>query len=180
MVSALGRMFVILWIAVCGVAQNPCECEVTNRYDVVTASGTCFIQGQGQVSCVTAVLGSIPGGRLAAPGICLRQAGEATICPGPGQCTYAPIRVVVTAVSCASSCLGGACMEAKLDGVSYTPAVFVCAGAPGVNVDCTPGAAGNSCGAGDFDRFATLKDSKNRTVFEIRFRFGCYDCSTPP
>jgi len=166
------------WVVSIGMlcAQDTCRCEVVNAFDVTTKGGTCFIPGMGNVPCVTAVLGPPPSGAAPDHGTCKVKVGEVWVCNGAGVCAYQDVQVMVTPVACASSCLGGTCSEAKLDGSSFNPQKFICAGGLSVSIQVGPGATSNVCGTPDRDQYVKFFEPSGAVVFEIRFRFGCHAC----
>lgn len=169
----------ILALTSAASGQNQCTCEVVNQAVVTQESGQCTIPGQGAVACVSAVLGTIPGSVNPSHGSCEKQVGETWICgPGTTACTYQPIRMVVTPTACAGTCFGQPCSEAKLDGASFNPAEYVCAGDPSVDIDVGPPPnLSTVCGTPDTDRYVKLFNTKGACIFAMRYRFGCHQCS---
>jgi len=151
--------------------QGPCNCEVVNRGEPVQGGASCNWPGQGSLPCFTVAFSSVSG-VPPEPGKC--QLLE--ICEQPRDCTYQTVKAIVTVAPCAAICMGSPSLEALKDGVQFQDRIIM---SPGGTYE-VPVDAGNVttfCGTKEQAKTVRLTSPKGRIVLEIRFIFGCLQCT---
>jgi hypothetical protein len=159
-------------------SQGLCDCEVVNSGQALPGSGTCNWPGQGTIPCFTVALGSVPGAIPPESGRCHKVTLESAICPIENlrECTYSPVRLVVTLAPCAQDCMGATSLEVLLDNQSFDPKIIMSPGGT-FPVDVDAANVSSLCGTIEHTKRVTMTTPKGRTALELRFNFGCLQCT---
>jgi hypothetical protein len=166
-----------------GDNDDPCECEVVNKYTVTKGTGDCECTDPGSGSKVLPFTISDPVYPDGAP-----EAGECSAgdCEGDNLCTYKPVEATVTVAICARDCTKHLPSEMSLTvKTSYGPQWTTQPSSGTQNFNSTlsytigpPSATdANLCGSGPFEAKVEFKKKNGQNALKLTFEFGCGKCA---